>query len=98
MSILDLFAAVVLAVVIVSIIAAVLVVGALPGWVARRRNHPAEQAVRVAGWVTLICGFVLWPVAMIWAYVDIPARPAVPAAAGVRPVTAEPEQLGEAGR
>jgi hypothetical protein len=28
----------------------------------------------VAGWVTLICGFALWPVALIWAYVDIPAR------------------------
>ena len=21
----------------------------------------------IAGWVTLICGFVLWPVALIWA-------------------------------
>jgi hypothetical protein len=28
----------------------------------------------VAGWVTLICGFALWPVALIWAYVDIPQR------------------------
>jgi hypothetical protein len=25
-----------------------------------------------AGWVTLICGFALWPVALIWAYVDVP--------------------------
>jgi hypothetical protein len=24
--------------------------------------------------VTLICGFALWPIALIWAYVDIPAR------------------------
>ena len=28
----------------------------------------------VAGWVTLIFGFALWPVALIWAYVDVPAR------------------------
>ncbi len=27
----------------------------------------------VAGWVTLIFGFVLWPLALIWAYVDVPA-------------------------
>ncbi len=27
----------------------------------------------VAGWVTLIFGFALWPVALIWAYVDVPA-------------------------
>jgi hypothetical protein len=27
----------------------------------------------VAGWITLICGFALWPIALIWAYVDVPA-------------------------
>ncbi len=46
----------------------------LPGMIARSRNHPWAQAVAVAGWVTLFFGFVLWPVAVIWAYVDIPAR------------------------
>jgi hypothetical protein len=30
----------------------------------------------VAGWITLIFGFALWPVALIWAYVDVPARKA----------------------
>ena len=30
----------------------------------------------MAGWVTLICGFALWPVVLIWAYVDIPRRAA----------------------
>jgi hypothetical protein len=32
--------------------------------------------VTVAGWVTLICGFALWPVVLIWAYVDVPRREA----------------------
>jgi hypothetical protein len=27
----------------------------------------------MAGWLTLFFGFVLWPVALIWAYVDVPA-------------------------
>ena len=27
----------------------------------------------IAGWVTLIFGFALWPIALIWAYVDVPA-------------------------
>ena len=27
----------------------------------------------MAGWVTLIFGFALWPIALIWAYVDVPA-------------------------
>jgi hypothetical protein len=24
----------------------------------------------------LICGFALWPIALVWAYVDVPAAPA----------------------
>jgi Protein of unknown function (DUF3302) len=50
------------------------IAGWLPGHIARTRGHPQAQAVTVAGWVTLICGFALWPVALIWAYVDAPAR------------------------
>jgi hypothetical protein len=46
----------------------------LPGHIAKIRNHPQAEAVTVAGWVTLIFGFALWPLALIWAYVDAPAR------------------------
>jgi uncharacterized BrkB/YihY/UPF0761 family membrane protein len=48
--------------------------GSTPGHIARRRHHPWADAVSVAGWITLIFGFVLWPVALIWAYVDVPTR------------------------
>jgi hypothetical protein len=27
----------------------------------------------MAGWITLFFGFALWPLALIWAYVDAPA-------------------------
>lgn len=47
--------------------------GMAPGYFAKSRNHPWATAVEVAGWVTLICGFVLWPLALIWAFVDAPA-------------------------
>jgi hypothetical protein len=30
--------------------------------------------VTVGGWVTLFLGFVLWPLVVIWAYVDWPER------------------------
>jgi hypothetical protein len=30
--------------------------------------------VQVAGWVTLFFGFLLWPLAVVWAYVDMPSR------------------------
>ena len=49
------------------------IAGWLPGHIAKTRGHPQAQAVTVAGWVTLICGFALWPIALIWAYVDVPA-------------------------
>lgn len=74
MAFIDIFAIVVLVVAIASGVAVVLILGIAPGYVARRRGHPWADAVAVAGWVTLICGFVLWPLAFIWAYVDVPSR------------------------
>ncbi len=76
MSFLDVFAIIVLVVAVSSTVLVFIILGIAPGYVARRRGHPWAQAVSVAGWVTLIFGFVLWPVAFIWAYVDVPARPA----------------------
>jgi len=73
MSTLDLFAWIVLAVLVVSAVAMIFIAGSLPGHIARTRGHPWMQAVRLAGWLTLFFGFVLWPVVLIWAYVDVPA-------------------------
>ncbi|MDX1054147.1 DUF3302 domain-containing protein [Sinorhizobium medicae] len=72
MSFIDLFAWVVLIVLAVSTVAVVVFLAMLPGMIARRRNHPWAQAVTVGGWVTLFLGFVLWPIVLIWAYVDVP--------------------------
>lgn len=74
MAFIDIFAIVVLVVSLASAVAVFVIIGMAPGAIARRRRHPWAQAVSVAGWVTLICGFVLWPIALIWAYVDVPAR------------------------
>jgi prepilin signal peptidase PulO-like enzyme (type II secretory pathway) len=74
MSGLDLFAWIVLAIVLAVIVLVIWLMGSLPGHVARRRGHPWAEAVGVAGWITLIFGFVLWPIAMIWAYVDVPTK------------------------
>jgi hypothetical protein len=74
MSGLDFFAWIVLIVLAVSAVAVVIFLATLPGQIAKTRNHPWTQAVTVAGWVTLFLGFVLWPVVLIWAYVDIPRK------------------------
>jgi hypothetical protein len=72
MSGLDIFAWIVLVVLLASTVFVVVFMAMLPGMIAKRRNHPWAQAVAVGGWVTLFLGFVLWPVVLIWAYVDVP--------------------------
>lgn len=75
MSGLDIFAWIVLIVLAASTVFVIVFMAMWPGMVARRRNHPWAEAVSVGGWVTLFLGFVLWPAVLIWAYVDVPARP-----------------------
>ena len=70
---LDIFAWIVLAILVVSAVAMIFIAGSLPGHIAKTRGHPWAQAVTVAGWITLLCGFALWPIAFVWAYVDVPA-------------------------
>ena len=74
MSVYDILAWIVLIILLTSAIGVFCIAGWLPGHIAKSRNHPYAQAVTVAGWITLIFGFALWPVALIWAYVDIPQR------------------------
>jgi hypothetical protein len=41
--------------------------GRLPGAIAAARGHPQAAAINVCGWMGILI-FVLWPVALIWAY------------------------------
>lgn len=47
--------------------------GSLPGAIARSRNHPQADAINMCGWMGIIT-IVLWPLAMVWAYL-VPGRP-----------------------
>jgi hypothetical protein len=69
----DIFAWIVLIILIAVLVFVFCLLGWLPGHIAKSRGHPWPDAVRVAGWITLILAFPLWPVALIWAYVDVPA-------------------------
>jgi hypothetical protein len=73
MSAADVMAWIALFILAASAITIFFMAGSLPGSIAKKRDHPWAQAVAVAGWVTLLFGFVLWPIALIWAYVDVPA-------------------------
>ncbi len=70
----DIFAWFVLIILAVSVVAVFCIAGWLPGHIAKGRGHPYADAVTVAGWITLFFGFALWPIAFIWAYVDVPQR------------------------
>jgi amino acid transporter len=68
MSGLDVFAAFVLLIVIVTAIAIWVALAMLPGRIAKSRNHPQAEAINVGGWLGALLLFVLWPLVLIWAF------------------------------
>ena len=65
---LDFFALFVLLVLAATALAAWVILGMLPGRIARRRKHPQADAISVCGWWGVITMGLLLPVAFIWAY------------------------------
>lgn len=79
MSGLDVFAWIVLVVLVMTALVAWVVLARLPGRIAAKRHHPHREAVAVAGWVGAISFGVFWPLALIWAFVsDDGAAPGTP--------------------
>lgn len=74
MALIDIFAWIVLLVLILTGVAIFVTLGVVPGRIARKRGHPWPEAVTVGSWATLVFGFVFWPLVLIWAYVDAPVR------------------------
>jgi Protein of unknown function (DUF3302) len=68
MDILDIFAFVVLAVLLAVVVIIIVGLGSLPGAIARKRGHPQADAVNVASWLGIATLGVLWPLALIWAF------------------------------
>ena len=70
MSFLDLFALVILVVLVAAAVAVWVILGMMPGRIARQRKHPQAEAISVCGWWGAITLGLLMPVAFIWAYTD----------------------------
>ncbi len=45
----------------------VIVIHDIPYEIAKHRNHPQQDAIHVAGWVSLFLLSILWPFLWIWA-------------------------------
>ena len=73
----DAFAFVVFAVLIVAAVVVIVSLGKLPGQLARKWGHPQAAAVNAASWIGLATGGLLWPLALIWAFI-IPPETASP--------------------
>ncbi len=67
---LDIFAFVVFAVLGATVVVVIVVLGSLPGQIARKRSHPQAAAINVAGWLGLAGFGILWPLALIWAFLN----------------------------
>ena len=68
MSGLDVFALIVLCVLVIVAVAAWVILGMLPGRIARQRNHPQAEAINVCCWWGVLTMGLLLPLAYIWAY------------------------------
>jgi uncharacterized membrane protein len=66
--ILDIFALVVIGILIGFVIWLVVLLGPMPGNIAKKRGHPQADAVNVLGWVGVITLGLAWPIALIWAF------------------------------
>ncbi len=65
---LEIFALIVLLVLLATAVAAWVILGMLPGRIARTRNHPQADAINVCGWWGVLTMGLLCPLAFIWAY------------------------------
>ena len=68
MSGLDIFAWIVLIVLIAAVVAGWIALAMLPGKLAKKRDHPQAEAVNVAGWLGALSLGIFWPLALIWAF------------------------------
>jgi len=66
----EIFALIILLVLVVTILAVWALLGMYPGKIARERNHPQADAIAVCGWWGAITLGILTPLAFIWAYTN----------------------------
>lgn len=74
MSGLDIFAWVVLIILILTAIVGFVILAMLPGKIAKQREHPQADAISIAGWVGAITFGIFWPLALIWAFTKSPLQ------------------------
>jgi fatty acid desaturase len=79
---LDIFALIVLVILVAAGLGIWALLGAYPGKIARERKHPQADAIAVCGWWGAITLGILTPLAFVWAYTnpdaDLWGKPKIP--------------------
>jgi Protein of unknown function (DUF3302) len=71
----DIIVFIVFAVLIAAVVIIVVTLGQLPGQIAEKRGHPQAAAINVTSWLGVATLGLLWPIALIWAFLKpIPLR------------------------
>lgn len=70
MDFLDIFALIVIAILIAVVIWLVVLLGSMPGNIAKKRGHPQAEAIQALGWIGLITFGISWFIAIVWAYTN----------------------------
>ena len=65
---LDYFALAVLLILAAAAVVIWVILGVMPGRIAKQRNHPHADAISVCGWWGVLTMGLLLPLAYIWAY------------------------------
>lgn len=60
-------ALVILVFVVLTLFYGIIAIHDIPYEISRRRNHPHQDAIHVAGWVSLFTLHAIWPFLWIWA-------------------------------
>ena len=71
---LDTAALILLIVMVTFIIYLVIYIHDIPYEIAKKRDHPHQDAIHIAGWVSLFLLHTIWPLLWIWAYLYKPGE------------------------
>jgi len=68
MDVLDIFALIVMGILLAVAIWLVVLLGSMPGKIAKAHGHPQAEAIQVLGWIGIITLGISWFIAITWAY------------------------------
>lgn len=71
---LDYIALALLLCIVIFLVYLVIYIHDIPYEIAVKRNHPHQDAIHIAGWVSLFLAHAIWPLLWIWAYLYKPGE------------------------